>query len=87
MKQQYMKAKPLHPLIIKKKEREATVKHTVATLTAVFACAMHLEYGFGTERINRVIDAACKHFELINDGTVSMDEVFKFCIENKIKID
>ena len=59
-------------------------KKTVNRLYAVFALALHDEYGFGKERLQKVLARTASHFDCVMQGHVTekeiMEEVAKYDI-------
>lgn len=71
--------------IIDKAKNDA-IYETILRLTCVIAQSLNDEYGFGRERINRLLERAMYKFDCINDGLVTLDEIQKWCEETGINI-
>jgi hypothetical protein len=62
-----------------------TVEVIVPRTFATFALSLHDEFGFGAERINRLLEKVNNQFECIDAGTVSLDDMLQECEKIGIK--
>ena len=72
-----------------RKETEKTIqetqKKTIKSMILVFVMALNNELGFGSVRINRVIERASLQFQCLESGELSQDDLENWCKENDIK--
>jgi len=65
---------------------EVIENETIDTVLSVMAFSLNTEYGFGTKRISNLFADAIKRLNDVRDGTISLDDIKKWCEENNINI-
>jgi len=63
-----------------------STKQACEVMTSVFAMALNNEYGFGTQRINKLIQRVRLQLECISGGLVTAADIRHWCFENKINL-
>jgi len=77
LKQQYPQAMELMETM--------AVKAAVCTSHALYAITLNTLHGFGTERINKLIDRVMNQFDCMKDGHLEGADIKQWCKDNDIQ--
>ena len=61
------------------------IKGTIETMCAIMAISLNSEFGFGTARINKLVERMRLQFQCIENDTIKISDIIHWCNENKIK--
>lgn len=67
--------------------KRITTKLVINGLIAVFAMSLNDENGFGTKRINAVLDSTRRKYESIATKHLSLEDIEKWCAEKNIVLE
>lgn len=68
-------------------ERKQATMNAIVNLSAVFAITLHDKFGFGKDRINKLLDNVMNQIDCCNANTVSMNDILKWVLDYGIKIE
>ena len=72
----------MQPIIDKAKND--VIEETILKLTYMIAQTLNDEFDFGAKRINRFLGRLFYKADCVNEGLVKIDDIEKWCNENKI---
>jgi hypothetical protein len=58
----------------------------VKVMSAVMAISLNDEYGFGTTRIQKLLDRMKSQLECIERNTVDINDIYKWCDDKAIRL-
>ena len=68
-------------------QQRKAIEYTIKSLSAVIAISLHDKFGWGKERINRLLSYAGNQYACCNKGTVSIDDIMQWAREYGVNID
>ena len=74
-------------LEMRRKTREVVIFEVSRTIIAVLCVALKDEHNFGERRINKMIDRIYSQLDCVLKNTVTRDEIFKWCRDNKLNFE
>lgn len=66
---------------------DKAVREAIRVMTYVSAISLHDEFGFGAKRIQKYIDKVKNQLMCIDSGTVTAQDIIRWCEERDIHAD
>ena len=66
--------------------KSKSINFTISAMQAAFVIALHDEFGFGPQRLERLISKVENQFDCIIEGTVELKDLIQWAEEYGVKI-
>lgn len=68
-------------------QQRKAIEFAIKSMAAVVAISLHDKFGWGKDRINKLLAYAGNQYACCNKGTVNIDDIMQWCREYGVEID